>query len=432
MFGVFVSTAGSDNNAGTMASPVATLGHAMDLAKAAGKRVYACGGTYASENLVVGASRDGVSAYSGLDCSVMPWTYNASKVATVAPTAAGYALRVTGLSTGVSFEDFGFVAQPGAAAGDSSIAVFISGPSHVVLRRCAVQAAGGAPGADPSPLGPAAPAPSGNPGTLGSGGDAKPNPACTMSIGGAGGPPSSNDGGQNGNDGKDGQPGAPNHGSAAAQDCGNGSSGKNGSTGSVGGSGAGASSWAALSASGWTPSAGEPGVPGAVGQGGGGGASLDSSGGGGSGGAGGCGGTGGAAGTGGGSSIALLAYQSSVDLEACTLQAASAGRGGNGAAGQVGQARGLHGNGFGAACPGGNGGVGGSGGPGGGGAGGLSAGVIWSGTAPTISGASVPTATTLPNVSLGALGASGKDGAGSSTGTGSGKPGIAQAVVQLQ
>jgi hypothetical protein len=36
------------------------------------------------------------------------------------------------------------------------------------------------------------------------------------------------------------------------------------------------------------------------------------------------------------------------------------------------------------------------------------------------------------NVTLGALGAGGADGSGNTTGPGSGKPGVAQAVVQFQ
>src|SRR4029077_6298086 len=125
--------AGSDSAAGTQLAPVATIGHAMDLAKTAGKRVYACGGAgNYTENLVVGASRDGVSVFSGLDCTTAPskWAYVAADKATLAP-ASGYALEVTGLSAGVSFTDMGFVAasEASAAAGTSSIAVFIANSS---------------------------------------------------------------------------------------------------------------------------------------------------------------------------------------------------------------------------------------------------------------------------------------------------------------
>ena len=141
-FGVFVSTGGSDSNAGTMASPVATVGKAMDLAKAAGKRVYACGSAQLhEENLVVGATRDGVAVYGGLDCSAAQWKYDATKVAVVAPTTAGYALQMTGLTAGVTFEDFAFTAKMRPCLRASSIAVFAANSSNVVLRRCAVRRA---------------------------------------------------------------------------------------------------------------------------------------------------------------------------------------------------------------------------------------------------------------------------------------------------
>ncbi len=442
-FGVFVSPAGSDTAAGTMAAPVKTIGHAMDLAKAASKRVYACGsaGPYASENLTVGTSRDGVKANGGLDCSAAQWTYSASKLAVVAPTAAGYALQVTGLTTGVTFEDFGFESQNASGAGASSVAVFVSGSSNVVLRRCTVQAGTGSQGQDqsqPAPYGSSAP--SGNPGGSsvsaggsGAGGGAQANPQCPTSIGGAGG---SAKAGQL--DGQTGQPGANNAGTSAA--CGGvpSAGGGTGANGGPGGGGPGASTWAVFSSSGWNPSGGGQGLGGSVGQGGGGGgavAAASTLGGAGGGGAGGCGGAGGPAGSGGGSSIAVLVYQSAIDLESCTLRAAKAGRGGNGAAGQTGQSGGGPGGGGTASCDGGQGGQGGNGGPGGGGAGGLSAGVVWSGAAamaPTVNGSSVPSAATLMNVTIGALGPGGADGAGNNSGAGSGRPGAAQAVVQFQ
>jgi hypothetical protein len=54
---------------------------------------------------------------------------------------------------------------------------------------------------------------------------------------------------------------------------------------------------------------------------------------------------------------------------------------------------------------------------------------VWTGSsAPTIDGNSVPSAATLMNVTVGALGAGGSNGAGNA----SGKAGVAQAVVQFQ
>ncbi|MGH7296043.1 MAG: hypothetical protein ACRELB_13965, partial [Polyangiaceae bacterium] len=200
MFGIFVSPGGTDSaSCGSQLSPCKTIGQAMDLAKAAGKRVYACGsaGNYTIENLVVGSSRDGVKAYGGLNCTTTPsqWTYNATDKATMAP-ASGYALQISGLATGVAFEDFGFVSanEAAAAAGTSSIAVFANSASGVVFTGCTMQAGTAAQGQDQQPVAQAAPAPSGNPGGAskatggsGAGGPQQPNPSCSTSIGGAGG-----------------------------------------------------------------------------------------------------------------------------------------------------------------------------------------------------------------------------------------------------
>ena len=429
-FGVFVAPTGSDGAGnGTRAAPYATVGNAMDEAKTKGlARVYACGsaGSYSSgPNLVVGMSRAGLTVYGGLDCTTTPgtWTYNASDRATVAP-ASGYAVQVT---AAVTFEDFGFVSAPGTAAAPSSIAVFVSNATGVVLERCNVQAAAAAAGQNP-PQPPAytSAAPNGNPGGppktappgTGAGGMAIANPSCPTSIGGAGGSAVAGE-----LDGQTGQPGVNNSGTSA--DClGTGQGGSVGASVTTSGSpGTAASSWAALSASGWIPSAGQSGEPGAVGQGGGGGG-VDVAGatiGGGGGGApGGCGGVGGPPGTGGGSSIALLADNSSIALEACTLLASNAGNGGDGAPGQTGQLGGGGGVGNGtASCAGGGGGQGGPGGPGGGGAGGLSAGVVWTGTVPTITGGTQ---------TFGTAGTAGQNGDGTTTAT----PGTAAAVVAFQ
>jgi len=165
-YGVFVSPLGLDSNPGTQTQPVATVGHAMDLAALAHKAVYACGnaGSYLLENLSVTTARDGVAVYGGFDCltTAAAWKYDASDVATMAPAASGYALQVSGLTTGVTFTDFAFTAQPSIGAGESSIAVFVSNSSNVAFTRVkmtaqdaaggtgATGAAGGTPGTDPS------------------------------------------------------------------------------------------------------------------------------------------------------------------------------------------------------------------------------------------------------------------------------------------
>jgi hypothetical protein len=417
-YGVFVSPMGTSNGSGTKSSPLKSIDAALGVAVPGGgstpKNVYVCAGTYA-EAIGITSTRDKVRVFGGFRCS--DWAYT-GVLPVLAPPGPGIALTLTGLSSAV-FADLEIDAQsapssqpsPAGVAGASSIAVFASGSSGVVMRRCTITAGQGQPGQDPTPAAEfSGPAPSGVSGRVTGGGDATPN-VCSngtgTSTGGAGGSPAAG-----GDNGIDGTPGASNKDTVAM--CQSSTVGGVGAAGSGGGAGAGASSWAALSSTGWIPGSGQAGGNGAIGQGGGGGASVDATGGGGGGGAGGCGGAGGAAGTGGGSSIAVLAYGSTLDLEQCALSTANAGRGGNGAAGQVGQAAGSHGIEFGNACPGGPGGAGGSGGGGGGGAGGLSVGLVWSGSVvPTVDGSSVSDSPSLPAVKhVGSYGAAGQHGAG--------------------
>jgi len=445
MYGVFVdSVNGNDGAAGTRAQPLKTIG--AGIAKAASamasnallSRVYICDGTY-TEQVQLSAATDGISLYGSFDCA-SSWLYarssGVSPLVTVEGPTALYALRVNGIAKSVVIEDIAFdvpdatesglsdggTSEDGASdggAGDSSvaagtggssIAVFVSNTSSLLLRRCTASAGSGQSGQDegtPSPFVDAGP--NGQAGTAGAGGPATPNPICPTSVGGAGGAPAAN-----GTNGADGLPGSSN--GDTVQACGNGTGGLPGTNGDGGTSGAGAATWATFTATGWTPAAGASGGAGDIGQGGGGGASVDLTGGGGSGGAGGCGGAGGAGAAGGGSSIAVLVYQSTIDLEQCSLLASGAGRGGNGGSGEVGQGGGDRGNGFAAsnACPGARGAYGGSGGGGGGGAGGVSAGVVWAGTTPpTIDGASVTQEASLAAVTqLGTYGAAGQAGTG--------------------
>jgi hypothetical protein len=383
-YGVFVSSTGRNGAAGTMSDPFLRVADAIAAATGHSDRVLACAGSY-DEALTLGSNSaqdagsselqdreseaaqeeasfsGGVTLFGGLDCA-NGWQYTGAK-ATLAPTTSGAALTVKDLTVGLTFEDFGFHALPATESGESSIAVFASRSTApgLVLIRCELVAGAGQPGTDAAAvMGFDGGAPSGQPGMAGSGGGNQANTCggvAMASVGGAGGQP-----GPTGGDGQDGTPGPSNKGTEA--DCANSTTGGgNGAPGAGGGAGAGAMSWAAFDQNGWVTTGGTSGGPGAVGQGGGGGGSVDETGGGGGGGAGGCGGAGGAPGTGGGSSVALLVYQSSVDLEQCSIIADSAGRGGNAAVGEMGQSPGGHGNGVGpTACPGGKGGSGGSGG----------------------------------------------------------------------
>jgi hypothetical protein len=432
-YGVFVSPNGTAGGLGTKASPLNSVDAGITLALSAAdagirKRVYVCGGsgTY-DESIAIDGSRDHVQVFGGLHCA--DWTYSGERTA-IAPSAQGIPLSLSSLTAALFVDleidaaDAPSMAPTGSAApGASSIAVSVSNSSNVVMRRCTINAGQGQPGQDQTAAAAfSAAAPSGDPGKALVGGSATPNVCGNgtgTSTGGSGGGPTAS-----GQDGNDGAPGASNKDTVAL--CMVSTGGGPGANGSGGGAGAGASNWAAFTATGWVPENGLAGGNGVVGQGGGGGASVDATGGGGGGGAGGCGGIGGTPGTGGGSSIAVLAYGSVLDLEQCVLSAANGGRGGNGAAGQTGQSGGGHGNVSGStACLGGTGGAGGSGGGGGGGAGGLSAGLVWSGsTSPTVDGSTVTSSATLPAVKhVGSYGAAGQHGAGGAAATAGANPG---------
>jgi len=417
VFGVFVSAGGSDTlGNGSRTMPYATLSNAMDKAAATGAphRVYACAtaGSFASETLTVGTSRDGVSVYGGFDCTTSPgmWTYNAAQKTTVAPPS-GYALQVTGLTQGVTFDDFAFKAADATTMGGSSIAVFVANAKNVAFHRVAMTAGAGMAGA-PGASGGMTGNPSnwfmgvlnGNAGTDTMAGP--PNASCkcgdmtTSSIGGGGGSATQMPG--------PGLPGPPVYSGGAAgmnrQDCGTGGAGGRGIDAPVGSTDTASVAHGTLAGSGWVPAAGTPGSNGKVGQGGGGGGDFDGSGFGGGGACGGCGGAGGKSGGGGGSSIALLSYQSAVNLVGCTLTAGNAGAGGLGGDGEGGQSRGFGGVAT-AGCQGGASGDGSGGNGGQGGAGGLSLAIGYSGSPPTVD---PTTASTVGSAGMGgAAGAAG-------------------------
>jgi hypothetical protein len=460
-YGVFVSPSGSDANSGTRAAPVQTIGHGMDLAKAAGKRVYVCTGSFA-EQLTVGASRDGVSVYGALDCAT--WSYGTANKVVVAPTETGYALELEGLQTGATFEDVEFDAQgsPSGSAGESSIAVFASGSQNVALERVTLvagNATDGASGASPAPTSEAG---AGTNNWYGTPPDySELNGASAGDAGGASmttcecADQSSSTGGAGGGPRNIPTPtaGLPSYGDAGAGagganavSCAGGGTAQNGADAPMNAADTPSMTLGACSAAGWLPATGVAGADGKPGQGGGGGGNGRLSDGPGGGGAcGGCGGAGGQPGAGGGSSIALLVYQSSVTLTDCVVTALTAGNGGDGGSGETGQAGGSPGDpsgaGVGIGCPGGAAGAGAGGNGGQGGPGGTSLGIAYSGTPPTIDGAVVSQAATYAGITsgnTGSGGAGGSKGAAASLSTGpagvagaSGTNGVAAAIGPL-
>jgi hypothetical protein len=392
-FGIFVSPGGSDaTGAGTRSAPFQTINRGLQAAKRETMRVFVCDtGAGFIEPVAIDATLDGLAVYGGFECA--GWTLVAGARTRVHPPV-GPALAITGVTIGVTFENFELQAA-NAAEGASSIAVHVQSSLQVFFRNTRMLAGKGGPGhvgadgivgQDGEPTGanqrgkPAFCAP---PMASQSGGIAVPG-ACG-SKGGNGGACDTVLGslpGENGipQDGVD-PPNQANGGTNWIHDL----FGRNGSDGVAGASGAVNAKGGTFSAAGYTlPAPGSDGTDGHVAQGGGGGScgEPDSTCVGASGGAGGLGGCGGQRGNGGGAggaSIALFSWMSGITLHQCEIVSAdggSGGNGGNGALGGVGSAGAIGGSGNGDSdagltfVRGGSGGAGGHGGPGGGGAGG--------------------------------------------------------------
>lgn len=382
---IHVAPFGRDFAEGTSNAPVATFARALALSAAhGGADIVVCEGTY-EERVVIDRS---VRIFGDRSCDRWAPSSTRARIA----SATGAALTITAAAN-VVVEAFEVLANADhTTRGSSAIGVYVSRASGVVLRNVKVTASGGIDGADGPP--PAtnwtgAVAVAGN-ATGAIGGTGTQN-ACfdgTSSLGGSGASASSiaTSGSAEPNIGM------PNSGSTgiACTDGGPGVDGPNGTAGA-------ARTFAfELTPAGLAPKHGEAGGRGSPAQGGGGGGATES-GGSGAGGAGGCGGSGGGGGTSGGSSIALLAYESDVVIEASTLVARDGANGGQGSDGQAGQAGTNGGSG---ACIGGKGGRGGSGAGGGGGAGGVSAAIFYVGASPKIT----TTTTTAGNAGLGGAG----------------------------
>ncbi|MEZ4373796.1 MAG: hypothetical protein R3B07_23445 [Polyangiaceae bacterium] len=422
-YAMFVSPNGDDTSGdGSQASPFASIAKGITAANTAGKRLYVCadGGSY-DEQVSLDATNAGVQAWGSFKCS--DWSYDNTLKATVAPSVEGYALSADSVTTDTRLEGFEFDAQSATSAGGNSIAAFVKDSTALTLVSVKLVAGDGMKGADGARADysqPANTAIDGKNANMLAGGGSQSYAACpgggttVGAIGGAGDAATPAGGGDgtpaltspDANGGKGGVGGLP------LKACNAEGGGNAGNAGPAGSPGAGASILGTLSTIGWVAENGTDGQPGSVGQGGGGGRG-GTTGGGGGGGAGGCGGAPGGAGQGGGASVALMLVASPITLTNVDLVAGNAGAGGKGSDGQAGLFGGKKGSGTGTGsgtsfgCDGGFGGDGGGGGGAGGGAGGVSVGILFSGTAPTVSGGSTTKG------SAGAAGAGGTAGSGS-------------------
>ena len=150
---IFVAITGNDSTDGSMAHPVATITHGIELAIASSKDVYVCKGNYA-ENTIQLASH-AVRVYGGYDCTAN-WVRNAESKAHL-NSLATTAVSIKGVSGAVVFDSINVKSANATTASDGSIAVFVSNSNDVTLRQAAFQAGSGADASAP-----AAPAPAVN------------------------------------------------------------------------------------------------------------------------------------------------------------------------------------------------------------------------------------------------------------------------------
>ena len=417
--GIFVSASGSDSNAGTKSSPLKTIGAAVGKLTSQHNRVYVCDGTYAETVKLTGPA----NIFGGFACA--DWSY-AGTLPKVGPATSGYALDVESVSGAVVVEDLELDAPSGQAPGESSIAVFVTQSTNVLLRRVTAKSGDGAPGADAVATSnwdeDAGAAPKGNDVdaavSAGNVGGAPCLSVCVngqASTGGAGGnvAAAGADGGPNIPENPTGQ--IPKH-NGIGSTCGVTFPGPGADGFPADGGTAGAAKSGTLASSGWQVELATSGATGGIGQGGGGGGggAGPTNGAGGGGGCGGCGGAGGAGGGSGGSSFAILGFQSTVTADACTFQAGGGGVGKTGGSAQFGQAGGFAGAAIppgsgGDGCNGAPGGTGGAGAGGGGGAGGNAIAIGYVGTKPTVTGGSMQEGNAGTH-GAGGTGAAGNDG----------------------
>ncbi len=445
---VFVSSAGSDLNAGTMSKPKRTVQAAIDAAYSdpAHKMVLVANGTYVGSLSL----KKGVHVWGGYSAQG-DWQLAPDEKTLVfgGPTA----ITATSIESYTTLGRLTVKAADGSKSGDNSVGVLASKSPGLSLTGLTVEAGNGANGQSGAHGISGMAGKSGKDGISGCFGSSSPfcnnwgtdntcpgfalgatgfNATCGGRGDGVGdipvsgpwapGPASTWSGIGEGEPSCCYKKWGPDMGGEAGEYAGNGNDGSGGGHGidgkagyhALGGNGKGT-----MTQSNWVGMPGKDGTSGTDGCGGGGGGmgktknnaylGCDAKGGGGGGGgAGGTGGTAGKGGQAGGGSIAIALYKSPIAIIACKLISNTGGKGGNGGnagAGGPGGKGGKGGKGYqgsGVGGSGGKGGVGGIGGVGGGGSGGISAGIAYDvGSSPKVQ------ATTFL---LGAPGQGGKGG----------------------
>jgi hypothetical protein len=142
--GVFV-LADAPQGDGTRTRPFGTIGKAIEIAKAFGKRVYVCDGTY-RESLVLA---DGVSVTGGFECKGGSWKIGSGRSRIEAPVSPAIVAKQIAKPT--RFERFDVVAPNGKAPSESSIGLLAVESAALVIASARIVAGDGSKGEDGAP-----------------------------------------------------------------------------------------------------------------------------------------------------------------------------------------------------------------------------------------------------------------------------------------
>jgi hypothetical protein len=141
-FGVFVATNGNDGGDGSHARPFATIQVGIDHAKAVGKRVYVCMGTY-KESIVIA---DSISVIGGLDCTAFDWRTATGASRVESPTSP--AAKAKDITTATRLEGLELVAPNATEPSGSSIGLLADHAGALTVARSKITAGNAVKGAD--------------------------------------------------------------------------------------------------------------------------------------------------------------------------------------------------------------------------------------------------------------------------------------------
>ncbi len=142
-FGIFVTTTGAPDGAGTRADPLSTMSAGITKAKTEKKRLYVCAGTYA-EALTL---EDGVSVVANLDCTTpTAWKLGGAHAVLASPTSP--ALIARNIRTPTRVDGLDVLAPAGTEAEPSSIAFLAVDAVQLTLTTGKLEAQAGRNGVD--------------------------------------------------------------------------------------------------------------------------------------------------------------------------------------------------------------------------------------------------------------------------------------------